>query len=102
MQKNKPYKIVRFSKNELNRIMEIYSQKIAIGEWKDYSICFQRNYAVFCIHKSFYISPEFEILKYNYDFSRYTLSRKNKIIIKSYSLSKILQRLKKPALMLVK
>ena len=63
MFKKKSYKIVRFSKEEINSIMEINSQKISIGEWKDYSICFHRNFALFCIHKSYWVSPEFEILK---------------------------------------
>ena len=34
--------IVRFKKNEINQIMEIYSKKISTGEWKDYSISFQK------------------------------------------------------------
>tara|TARA_A100001015_G_scaffold111028_1_gene123244 strand:+ start:2460 stop:2780 length:321 start_codon:yes stop_codon:yes gene_type:complete len=100
--KNKSYHIVRFSKDEINRIMKIYSQKIAIGEWKDYSICFQKNYALFCIHKSFLVSPEFEILKKNHNSQKYTLSSRSRIIIKSASLKKVLQQLMKPTLLLVK
>ena len=50
--KNK-FKLVRFSKLEINKIMEIYSKKIAIGEWKDYSIFFSKNCAIFNIHKAF-------------------------------------------------
>ena len=33
-------KLVRFKKFELNKIMSIYSKKISIGEWKDYSTIF--------------------------------------------------------------
>ena len=43
--------------------MEVYSQKISTGEWKDYSISFQRNYAVFSIHKSFKFIPYYQIKK---------------------------------------
>ena len=94
--------IVSFNKNELYKIMEIYSKKIAIGEWKDYSICFKKNYALFCIHKSFSIEPEFRILKNRSLDTNFTLSNRSKIIIKSKSLNKLLNFLKKPNLKLVK
>ena len=102
MFKKKSYGIVRFSKEEINSIMEIYSQKIAIGEWKDYSICFHRNFALFCIHKSYLVSPEFEILKKNQGTNQYILSRRKRVIIRSESLKKVLQYLKRPSLMLVR
>lgn len=102
MFKKKSYKIVRFSKEEINSIMEIYSQKISIGEWKDYSICFHRNFALFCIHKSYLVSPEFEILKKNQGTNKYTLLRRKRVILRSESLKKVLQQLKRPSLMLVR
>ena len=37
----KKSKIIRFKKEEIHEIMELYSKKISIGEWKDYSITFQ-------------------------------------------------------------
>ena len=43
--------------------MEVYSQKISTGEWKDYSISFQKNYAVFSIHKSLKFIPYYQIKK---------------------------------------
>ena len=49
--------LVRFKKEEINLIMEVYSRKISTGEWKDYSISFQKNYAIFSIHKSFKYIP---------------------------------------------
>ena len=55
--------IVRFKKEEINQIMEVYSQKISTGEWKDYSISFQKNYAVFSIHKSLKLIPYYQIKK---------------------------------------
>ena len=55
--------IVRFKKNEINQIMEIYTKKISTGEWKDYSISFQKNYAIFSIHKSFKLEPYYQIEK---------------------------------------
>ena len=100
--KNKSYHIVRFSKDEINRIMKIYSQKIAIGEWKDYSICFRSNYALFCIHKSFNLNPSFQIMKKNNKGISYYLSSGNKLLIKSNSLNKVLSYFNKPSLKLVR
>lgn len=99
--KNK-FKLVRFSKLEINKIMEIYSKKIAIGEWKDYSLFFSKNCAIFNIHKAFLGSPEFKILKYYQNTEKYTLSNKNQILAKSTSLNKLLKLLKKPNLRLIK
>ena len=96
------FKLVRFSKKEINKIMEVYSKKIAIGEWKDYSILFSQNYATFCIHKSFSRSPEFKIFKYNENSKKYTLSKKSQIVARSQSLNKLLQLLKKLSLRLIK
>ena len=36
---------ITFSKNDLNSIIQIYSQKVSNGVWKDYSINFEKNYA---------------------------------------------------------
>ena len=54
---------ITFSKNDLNSIIQIYSQKVSNGIWKDYSINFERNYAEFSIYKHSYASPEFSIVK---------------------------------------
>ena len=54
---------VTFSKKDLNSIISIYSQKVANGVWKDYSINFERNYAEFSIYKHTHASPEFSIVK---------------------------------------
>ena len=63
MKKFHKKKLIRFKKDEINKIMEIYSKKISIGEWKDYSISFKNNYAIFSIHKSYKFGPTFEIKK---------------------------------------
>ena len=54
---------ITFSKNDLNSIIQIYSQKVSNGIWKDYSINFEKNYAEFSIYKHSYASPEFSIVK---------------------------------------
>ena len=54
---------ITFSKKDLNLIISIYSQKVSMGIWKDYSINFERNYAEFSVYKHTYASPEFSIVK---------------------------------------
>ena len=100
--KTKKRKLIRFEKFEINKIMEIYSEKISSGEWKDYSIFFSKHCAIFNIHKSFSRSPEFKILKYYQNREKYTLSNKHQILAKSTSLNKLLKLLKKPNLILIK
>ena len=56
-------RLVRFKKDEIYQIMEIYSKKISIGEWKDYSMSFEKNIATFSIHKSFRHALSFQIGK---------------------------------------
>ena len=56
-------RLVRFQKDEIYQIMEIYSKKISIGEWKDYSMSFGKNIATFSIHRSFKVEPSYQIKK---------------------------------------
>ena len=99
--KTKKRKLIRFDKLEINKIMEIYSRKISSGEWKDYSICFRSNYALFCIHKSAFTEPTFEIMKIKNKNPMFSLWSNSKLIKKSESLSKILIYFKKPNLTLI-
>jgi len=94
--------IVRFKKEEINLIMEVYSKKISTGEWKDYSISFQKNYAVFSIHKSFKFVPYYQIKKDLLRKKAYTLLHNNCIVIYSSTLNVIVNHLKKPSLKLVR
>ena len=94
--------IVRFKKKEINLIMEVYSQKISTGEWKDYSISFQKNYAVFSIHKSFKFIPYYQIKKNFWKKKGYTLIQNNSIVLYSNTLNVIVNHLRKPSLKLVR
>ena len=47
-----------FSKNELAKILNIYSKGVSSGEWKDYAIDFKRNNAFFYIFKHSLAGPE--------------------------------------------
>ena len=94
--------LVRFKKEELNQIMEIYSKKISIGEWKDYSICFQTDCAIFSIHRSFRLYPLFQITKKQLSKNAFMLSSRNSVIVSSKKLKPVLSYLKKPSLKLVR
>ena len=98
----KKSKIISFKKKEIHEIMELYSKKISIGEWKDYSITFQKSYAVFAIHRSIRQGPSLEIKKNYRNDSFFTLSSQNNILTSSKSLRTVINDLKKPYLKLVK
>tara|TARA_B100000989_G_scaffold294615_1_gene274037 strand:+ start:49 stop:378 length:330 start_codon:yes stop_codon:yes gene_type:complete len=47
-----------FSKDELGKILKLYSKGVSSGEWKDYAINFNNNNAFFYIFKHSLASPE--------------------------------------------
>ena len=47
-----------FSKDELSKILNLYSKGVARGEWKDYAIDFNKNNAFFYIFKHSLAAPE--------------------------------------------
>ena len=47
-----------FSKNELTKILNVYSKGVSKGKWKDYAIDFNKNNAFFYIYKHTLASPE--------------------------------------------
>ena len=47
-----------FSKDELSKILNIYSKGVSAGEWKDYAMDFNKNNAFFYIFKHTLASPE--------------------------------------------
>ena len=98
----KKSKFIRFKKEEIHQIMELYSKKISIGEWKDYSISFEKSHAIFAIHRSFKLGPSLEIKKNYRKESIFTLTSQNNVIASSKNLGKVINYLKKPYLKLVK
>ncbi len=53
-----------FSKNELTKILNVYSKGVSKGDWKDYAIDFSQNNAFFYIYKHTLASPECILNKY--------------------------------------
>ena len=47
-----------FSKDELAKILNLYSKGVSSGKWKDYAIDFTKNNAFFYIFKHSLASPE--------------------------------------------
>ncbi len=52
-----------FSRNELSAIFSLYGAKVAEGEWRDYSIDFQKDRAVFSIFRRAAERPLYRIEK---------------------------------------
>jgi hypothetical protein len=58
-----PASEVTFSRRELNRILGLYGRKVAAGEWRDYSIDFLRDRAVFSVFRRASEFPIYRIEK---------------------------------------
>jgi Protein of unknown function (DUF2794) len=54
---------VTFSRRELNRILSLYGRKVAAGEWRDYSIDFLHDRAVFSVFRRASEFPIYRIEK---------------------------------------
>jgi hypothetical protein len=55
---------VTFSRAELGHILNVYSARIASGEWKDYAIDHVPGFAVFSIFRHTLERPFFSIVKF--------------------------------------
>jgi hypothetical protein len=54
---------VRFDRQELSAIMDLYGRKVAAGEWRDYAIDFLRERAEFAIFRRASEVPLYRIVK---------------------------------------
>ncbi|QRG06613.1 DUF2794 domain-containing protein [Xanthobacter dioxanivorans] len=54
---------VTFDRRELDRILDLYGRMVALGEWRDYAIGFQRDKAVFAIFRRAMDVPLYRIEK---------------------------------------
>ena len=46
-------KQARFDKIELNQILQLYGVMVSQGLWKDYSISFLKDFAVFSVYRNY-------------------------------------------------
>jgi len=56
-------RIVAFDRRELQRLLGLYSMRVASGEWRDYAIDFRPGMAIFSIFRHAAESPLFAIAK---------------------------------------
>ena len=52
-----------FSKYELGKILSCYSLGVSKGDWKDYSLDFNSNEAIFCFYKHTWATPDCKLSK---------------------------------------
>ncbi|HAA92912.1 MAG: hypothetical protein CMM48_15885 [Rhodospirillaceae bacterium] len=57
---------VSFDRYELRQLLNVYSRRVAAGEWRDYAIDLQMGSAVFSIFRSTFDSPLFSISKHRH------------------------------------
>jgi len=62
--RNRGTSAVSFTKNELNQLLSLYSQRVINGEWKDYAINHEKDMSAFSIYRDTGNQPIFTIFKY--------------------------------------
>lgn len=58
-----PYDVVSLHRTELGPILTVYGRMVAAGEWKDYSMDFLRDVAIFSVFRRASETPLFRIEK---------------------------------------
>ena len=54
---------VGFEREELQRILDVYGRMVAAGQWRDYAMDFERDYAAFAAFRRTAERPEMRIEK---------------------------------------
>lgn len=57
---------VSFDRTELRQLLDVYSRRVAAGEWRDYAIDLQKGAAVFSVFRHTFDSPLFSISKHRH------------------------------------
>lgn len=58
-----PRNRVTFNRQELRQLLDVYSRRVASGEWKDYAIDQRGGLAVFTVFRHTFDAPAFAIAK---------------------------------------
>ena len=56
-------KRVSFDRQELRQLLDVYSRRVASGEWKDYAIDMRHGAAIFSIFRHTFDRPVFAVAK---------------------------------------
>lgn len=54
---------VYFSRAELNMLFGLFSRRVLVGEWRDYSIDNGEGFAAFCVYRRTHDAPLFTIIR---------------------------------------
>ena len=54
---------VSFDRQELRQLLDVYSRRVASGEWKDYAIDMRHGAAIFSIFRHTFDRPVFAVAK---------------------------------------
>ena len=57
-------KQVFFNRQEINRLVSVYSRRVIRGEWRDYAIRQEDNLVAFCIYRHGSEHAAFTVVKY--------------------------------------
>jgi hypothetical protein len=60
--RRRPARVV-FSRDELNRLLSLYSRRVAAGEWRDYAIDHDEQAAAFSVFRSSFERPILSVVK---------------------------------------
>ncbi len=66
-QSRRKRKVVCFSRNELNQLLSIYSQRVISGEWKAYAMDHDEGVALFSVFRHASARPVYTIAKFAED-----------------------------------
>jgi hypothetical protein len=63
--RNKSAKRVYFSREELSRLVQLYSLHVSRGEWRDYAIDHEKGMALFSVYRATAEKPLYSIAKFD-------------------------------------
>ncbi len=88
-----------FNRDELNRILSLYSRRVIAGEWRDYAIELERGGAVFAIYRRSCDAPLYRVVKRARAASRparYLVTGGGRVLRSGDSLKSVLTVLERP------
>ncbi|HUC62861.1 MAG TPA: DUF2794 domain-containing protein [Alphaproteobacteria bacterium] len=85
--------LVHFTRQELNQLLQVYSRRVASGEWRDYAIQHDTSRARFMAFRHRLEGPAFTIVKFAPDatgHSLYQVTAGGRLIVRSTTLGDVL------------
>jgi hypothetical protein len=96
---------VAFDRRELMQILAVYGRKVAAGEWRDYTLDFGREKAVFAVHRRTSEWPIYRIEKMPRNARKQgaysVISATGLILKRGHELARVLEVLEKRSLYVV-